>query len=75
MVNGSGSFFTLPMWALIVAQLTLTSLCRLIIAGCVAVPVVAYLWRRVRASNSASNAVGEHRGANQEYKESAEGNR
>ncbi|CAI7592481.1 unnamed protein product [Penicillium glandicola] len=48
---------------------------QLIIAGCVAIPVLAYFWSRGGKSNSAGETVGEYRGANQEYKESAEGNR
>lgn len=47
---------------------------RLITAAVVMVPVLAYLWQRNEAKKSTDAAVGPH-GANQEYKESAEGNR
>ncbi|KAJ5312979.1 hypothetical protein PENANT_c018G09070 [Penicillium antarcticum] len=48
---------------------------KLIVAACVTLPFLAYVWHRSGDANTVSGTVGEHRGANQEYKESAEGNR
>lgn len=38
------------------------------------VPLFIYVWRRGNTTNPNSNSVGEHRGANQEYTQNAEGN-
>lgn len=70
-VNGSGSLFILPMWP----QLNPILLCGLIVAACVALLVLIYIWHRGGEKNPASDTVGESRGANQEHKESAGGNR
>ncbi|KAJ5608495.1 hypothetical protein N7537_005114 [Penicillium hordei] len=37
-------------------------------------PLSFYLWQRGGTKNSSNNAVGKHRGANQEYTQNAEGN-
>lgn len=52
----------------------LISFSRLIIAAVVTVPALAYLYQRNEARKSIDTGVGPH-GANQEYKENAEGNR
>lgn len=50
------------------------TLMRIMVPIALGVPLSIYLWRRGNAKKPNNEAVGENRGANQEYKQNAEGN-
>jgi hypothetical protein len=50
------------------------TLIRIMVSIALGVPLSIYLWRRGDTKKPNNDAVGEHRGANQEYTQNAEGN-